>query len=61
MVEGTHGVDGNRITITVTGDDTPGCDVPAVYDRSFDGTDLIHSLTGEDNCAPRKATTDGST
>lgn len=61
VVEGTYGVDGNRITITVTGDDTPGCDVPAVYDWSFDGTNLIHSLAGEDNCAPRKATTDGST
>ena len=37
------------------------CPFPATYEWSFDGTNLTFKLVGEDQCDPRRESTDGKT
>jgi hypothetical protein len=60
--KGTYEVDGNLYTQTSQAENTPeGCEIPATYEWSFDGTNLIFKLHGEDGCDIRRESFDGQT
>lgn len=63
LVEGTYTIDGDILSDTVGGlaAEEEGCGEPATYRWAYDGTNLNFTLVGEDNCAGRKSTMDGST